>query len=83
MDELVNELQDKHRQQVREIHQRHQDDLELHLQKFSDDACKKDDDYRQQIQNYEERSAAVVLLFVTSLGGLQMCRKAHGLGIEI
>ncbi|XP_041354110.1 uncharacterized protein LOC121371936 [Gigantopelta aegis] len=55
MDELTSELQDKHRQQVKEIHQRHQADLEEHMQLFSEDARKKDDDYRQQIQNYEER----------------------------
>ncbi|XP_048246896.1 uncharacterized protein LOC124118077 [Haliotis rufescens] len=55
MEEALEELQEKHRRQVTEIHGRHQKDTERQMQQMHDDARRTEDNYRQKIQEVEER----------------------------
>ncbi|XP_067659783.1 interaptin-like [Haliotis asinina] len=55
MEEALEELQEKHRRQVAEIHSRHQKDTERQMQQMRDDGRRTEDNYRQKIQELEER----------------------------
>ena len=55
MESTMEEVADRHRKQVSEVHARHQKDMERQLSLFNQEREKKEEEYKKQITDVEEK----------------------------